>query len=129
MTLTIALVAGVLFATGTYLLLQKLLSRIIVGLGLIAHAANLVLLGSGGAPGNPPIVEQPATGPFSDPLEQAMVLTAIVITFGVTGLLLALAYRSWADSGEDEVEDDVEDLRIASLTVDHRDPGAEGDTQ
>ena len=115
MTVVIALTAGVLFATGTYLLLQKLLSRIIVGLGLIAHAANLVLLGSGGTPGNPPIVDGPAAGRFSDPLEQALVLTAIVITFGVTAFLLALAHRSWAEHGGDEVEDDVEDRRIARL--------------
>ena len=104
-----------LFATGTYLLLQKLLSRIIVGLGLIAHAANLVLLGSGGAPGRPPIVDAGPSGAFSDPLEQALVLTAIVITFGVTAFLLALAYRSWVEHGSDEVEDDVEDHRIARL--------------
>ena len=107
MTWVIAIAAGVLFATGVYLILQKLLSRIIVGLGLIAHAANLVLLGSGGAPGDPPVIE-PGSGPYSDPLEQALVLTAIVITF-----LLALAYRSWIEQGSDEVEDDVEDVRIA----------------
>jgi multicomponent Na+:H+ antiporter subunit C len=115
MTVVIALTAGVLFATGTYLLLQKLLSRIIVGLGLIAHAANLVLLGSGGEPGRPPIVDGSDPAAFSDPLEQALVLTAIVITFGVTAFLLALAYRSWSEQGTDEVEDDVEDRRIARL--------------
>ena len=115
MTVTIALTAGLLFATGTYLLLQKLLSRIIVGLGLIAHAANLVLLGSGGPPGRPPIVAGATDGPVSDPLEQALVLTAIVITFGVTAFLLALAYRAWEEQGIDEVEDDVEDRRIAAL--------------
>ena len=115
MSIVVALTAGLLFATGTYLLLQKLLSRIIVGLGLIAHSANLVLLGSGGVPGRPPILGQEGSGPFSDPLEQALVLTAIVITFGVTAFLLALAYRSWDEEGADEVEDDVEDRRIASL--------------
>lgn len=109
----IALAAATLFATGTYLLLQKLLSRIIVGLGLIAHGANLLLLGSGGEPGSPPVVDGTAAGLISDPLEQALVLTAIVITFGVTAFLLALAYRSWTETGEDEVEDDVEDRRIA----------------
>jgi multicomponent Na+:H+ antiporter subunit C len=112
----IALTAGVLFATGTYLILQRLLSRIIVGLGFIAHGANLVLLGSGGDPGSPPIVDAatPAAG-YSDPLEQALVLTAIVITFGITAFLLALAYRSWTELGTDEVEDDAEDRRIAAL--------------
>ena len=115
MTLAIALTAGVLFATGTYLTLQRLLSRIIVGLGLIAHGANLILLGSGGEPGAPPIIGAdglPASA-YSDPLEQALVLTAIVITFGITAFLLALAYRSWTEQGSDEVEDDVEDRRIA----------------
>jgi multicomponent Na+:H+ antiporter subunit C len=114
-TVVIALTAGVLFATGTYLLLQKLLSRIIVGLGLIAHAANLVLLGSGGSPGRPPLIDGSDPATFSDPLEQALVLTAIVITFGVTAFLLALAFRSWSERGTDEVEDDVEDRRIARL--------------
>ncbi len=113
MTWVIALTAGVLFAAGTYLILQKLLSRIIIGLGLIAHGANLLLLGSGGEPGAPPIVGAGAVGGFSDPLEQALVLTAIVITFGITAFLLTLAYRAWTEQGADEVEDDVEDRRIA----------------
>lgn len=117
MSIVIAVTAGVLFGTGTYLLLQKLLSRIIVGLGLIAHAANLVLLGSGGEPGRPPVIDGSLTSGFSDPLEQALVLTAIVITFGVTAFLLALAYRSWEERGSDEVEDDVEDRRIARLRL------------
>lgn len=112
MSWVVAVAAGVLFGTGTYLLLQKLLSRIIVGLGLIAHGANLVLLGSGGRPAAPPINDG-TVGLVSDPLEQALVLTAIVITFGITAFLLALAYRSWTDDGVDEVEDDVEDRRIA----------------
>ena len=113
MTWVIAITAGVLFATGTYLILQKLLSRIIIGLGLIAHGANLLLLGSGGEPGAPPIAGTGAPGGLSDPLEQALVLTAIVITFGITAFLLTLAYRSWTEQGADEVEDDVEDRRIA----------------
>ena len=113
MTWTIAITAGVLFGAGTYLILQRLLSRIIVGLGLIAHAATLILLGSGGAPGAPPLLDEASAGPYSDPLEQALVLTAIVITFGITAFLLALAYRSWTEQGSDEVEDDREDLRIA----------------
>jgi multicomponent Na+:H+ antiporter subunit C len=115
MSVVIAVTAGALFAAGTYLVLQKILSRIIVGLGLIAHGANLVLLGSGGAPANPPILGDGSAPPYSDPLEQALVLTAIVITFGVTAFLLALAYRSWDEHGADEVEDDVEDRRIARL--------------
>lgn len=115
MTILLAITAGVLFATGTYLLLQKLLSRIIVGLGLIAHAANLILIGSGSEPGAPPVLDDATAGPYADPLEQALVLTAIVITFGITAFLLALAYRSWTEQGNDEVEDDVEDRRLALM--------------
>jgi multicomponent Na+:H+ antiporter subunit C len=113
MSWALAIAAGMLFATGTYLLLQRLLSRIIVGLGLIAHGANLLLLGSGGEPGTPPILGTGSPAGFSDPLEQALVLTAIVITFGITAFLLTLAYRSWSERGSDEVEDDTEDRRIA----------------
>jgi multicomponent Na+:H+ antiporter subunit C len=115
MTVVLAVTAGVLFAAGTYLLLQKVLTRIIVGLGLIAHAANLLLLGSGGPPGRPPIVDGADPSSYADPLEQALVLTAIVITFGVTAFLLALAHRSWDERGADEVEDDAEDRRIAAI--------------
>ena len=65
----------------------------------------------------PPIVEAGTIGPYSDPLEQALVLTAIVITFGITALLLALAYRSWTERGSDDVEDDTEDRRIARAVL------------
>ena len=88
------------------------LVEVVVGLGLIAHGANLILLGSGGEPGDPPIIDGSSTN-YSDPLEQALVLTAIVITFGITAFLLALAFRFWTDQGSDEVEDDIEDRRIA----------------
>lgn len=114
MSLVVALCAGALFAAGTYLLLQRLLTRIVIGLGLVAHGANLLLLGSGGRPGAAPIIAEGTTA-YSDPLPQALVLTAIVITFGVTALLLALAWRSWALTRSDAVEDDLEDRRIARL--------------
>ncbi len=115
MSITLAVTAGILFAAGTYLVLQRLLTRIVVGLGLMAHGANLILLGAGGEPGAPPIVGTADPATFGDPLPQALVLTAIVITFGVTAFLLALAYRSWALTAEDTVEDDIEDRRIAEL--------------
>ena len=55
---------------------------------------------------------------MADPLPQALALTAIVISFGITAFLLALAYRSWVLRSDDEVEDDVEDRRIAKLAGD-----------
>ena len=118
MTVTLAAVAAVLFATGTYLLLQRKLSRIIIGLGLLTHGANILLI-TAGRRGNPPIVGGNADVAFADPLPQALALTAIVITFGVTTLLLALAYRSWLLTRDDEVQDDVGDRGVARADVVH----------
>lgn len=112
MTVALAALAAVLFAVGTYLVLQRKLSRIIVGVGLMGHGANVLFLVSGRR-GTSPLIGSGDPADFSDPLPQAMVLTAIVITFGVTALLLALAYRSWLLTNDDEVEDDVSDRIIA----------------
>jgi multicomponent Na+:H+ antiporter subunit C len=107
--------AAILFTVGTYLLLQRTLSRVIIGLGLISHGANLLIMLSAGGPGQPPVLPIDGSEPVADPLPQAMVLTAIVITFGITAFLLALALRSYLLTGSDEVEDDIEDRRIARL--------------
>ncbi|HSK97969.1 MAG TPA: NADH-quinone oxidoreductase subunit K [Euzebyales bacterium] len=123
MSLTLALVVAVLFAVGTYLLLQRTLTRVIFGLAVMGHGANLLLQLAGGRAGAPPVVGDggaariagPAGGGFADPLPQALALTAIVISFGATSYLLAMAYRSWVLHRSDEVEDDVEDRRIAGL--------------
>ncbi|HEV2810402.1 MAG TPA: Na(+)/H(+) antiporter subunit C [Acidimicrobiales bacterium] len=115
MIVVTALAVGALYALGTYLLLQRQLTRIVIGLALMAHGANLLLLLAGGRAGRPPFVGGGDGGPVADPLPQALALTAIVITFGVTSFLLALAYRSWVIDRDDEVEDDVEDRRIARL--------------
>ena len=108
---------GVLFAAGVYLLLERSLSRVLIGVILIGNGANLLFLVAGGAAGRPPIVGATPEGQMSDPLPQAMVLTAIVITLGMTAFLLALAYRSWQLNRHDEVQDDVEDRRIARLAA------------
>lgn len=111
--LTLAVVIGGLYAVSVYLLLQRSLMRIVLGFVLIGHAANLLLLLAGGPAGLAPLVGEAPPREMADALPQAMVLTAIVITFGVTTLLLALAYRSWLINRRDEVQDDVEDRRIA----------------
>ena len=115
----LALLIGVLYAVGTYLLLQRTLTRVVLGLAMLSHGANLLLLAAGGPPGAVPFsgrTDGPAGAGTADPLPQAMVLTAIVITFGVTAFLLALAFRSWLLTGEDSVQDDVEDRRIAAAS-------------
>ncbi len=119
MTVLIAFVAAVLFACGTWLLMQRRLSRIIIGIGLLGHGANLLLVTAGGPGGRAPIIDDVAGGGYSDPLPQALALTAIVITFGVTAFLLALGYRSWQLTGDDLVEDDIEDHMIERIEADH----------
>jgi multicomponent Na+:H+ antiporter subunit C len=118
MTVMWAAVAAGLFAIGTYLVLQRKLSRIIIGLALLTHGANVLLI-TAGRRGRPPIVGTGDAADFADPLPQALALTAIVITFGVTILLLALAYRSWLLTHDDEVQDDVGDRAIARADVVH----------
>lgn len=113
MIIVVAIVTGVLFASGTYLVLQRTLTRIVLGLTTISNGANLLLMLAGGRGGNAPFVGGGARRRFADPMPQAMALTSIVINFAMLGFLLALAYRSRALTGIDEVEDDIEDRRIA----------------
>ncbi len=123
MSITQCALIAVLAASGTYLLLHRTLTRIILGLGMLVNAINLLILTSGGTPGKAPIIG--ADGTFTDPLPQALVLTAIVIGFAVTSFLLAMAYRAWTIDGNDDVEDDIEDRRLAeapSETIDHGEP-------
>lgn len=113
MTVTLAFAAAVLFAIGTHLVLQRKLSRIIIGLALLSHGSNVLLMSSGRA-GVAPLVGSGDLTDFSDPLPQALALTTVVITFGVTALLLALAFRSYLLTHDDEVEDDIGDRDVAS---------------
>jgi multicomponent Na+:H+ antiporter subunit C len=106
-----AFAAAALVGIGTYLVLQRKLSRLIIGIGLISHGANIVFVTTT-RPGQAPLIGSGQTAEFSDPLPQALVLTAIVISFGVTALLLALAYRSWLLTRDDEVQDDIEDRNV-----------------
>jgi multicomponent Na+:H+ antiporter subunit C len=112
--LLLAVVVAVLYGVGTWLILQRSLSRIVIGITMLGHGANLLLLASGGRAGLAPFVgNDPAA--TADPLPQALALTAIVITFGVSGFLLSMAHASWLQRRDDEVEDDVEDRRIAAM--------------
>ncbi len=113
---TLILTASVMVGCGVYLLLERSLTRVVVGVVLMSNGINLVILMSGGAAGPAPIVDKAApTAATSDPLPQALMLTAIVITLGTTAFLLAMAYRSWQLTGHDDVQDDVEDAIIRRL--------------
>ncbi|MCZ4118888.1 Na(+)/H(+) antiporter subunit C [Streptomyces sp. H39-S7] len=127
MTATVALIAagGVLFACGTVLLLARPLTRILLGAVLLGNGVNLLVLATSGPSGKAPLLS-PGTDPaaVSDPFPQAMALTAIVITLALTAFLLAMAYRSWQLTGSDDVQDDVEDIRVA-LRAEHEGTRAE----
>ena len=112
--LVLAITAGVLVASGVYLLLERSLTRILLGVLLASNGVNMLFLVAAGKPSGPPIIGI-GDGDVSDPLPQAMVLTAIVITMAVAGFVLSLAYRSFQLHGHDEVADDVEDARIRHL--------------
>ena len=112
-SLVMVLAIGVLFAAGVYLLLERSLTRVLIGFILIGNGANLMFLVAGGRAGGAPLIGTTPTDQMSDPLVQAMVLTAIVITLGLTAFVLAMAYRSWQLHGHDEVQDDLEDRRVA----------------
>ncbi|MHA6802383.1 Na(+)/H(+) antiporter subunit C [Salinifilum ghardaiensis] len=113
--LTMVVLLAVLYSVGFYLLMQRSLVRILLGVVVIGHASNLLLQLAGGPPGRAPFIGSALPAEMTDPLPQALALTAIVITFGLTTFLLALAYRSWTLLGDDEVRDDLEDRRIRRL--------------
>jgi multicomponent Na+:H+ antiporter subunit C len=111
---------GGLISSGVYLLLERNLTRMLLGLLLIGNAINLLILNVGGPSGNPPIHGRTSNGDTTtaDPLAQGMILTAIVITMGIAAFVLALTYRSFRLNTAEEVGDDPEDTRVSQLTAD-----------
>ncbi len=132
MSIALLAVVGGLTTVGLYLITARSLSRIILGFSMLGHAAVLALLTAGGPPGAAPIANAAAAETASEattettsqamanPLPQALALTAIVISFGLTLFLLALAGRQQALTGDDLVEDDLENQRIARLSRSRR---------
>jgi multicomponent Na+:H+ antiporter subunit C len=113
-SLTLIVIMAVLFACGVYAMLERSLTRVLIGFLLLGNATNLLLLIVMGVPGNAPFFG--VDGEMSDPLPQALTLTAIVITFAVSAFLLALIYRSWQLGQADTVEDDEDDIAIRGRT-------------
>lgn len=105
---------AVLVATGVYLLLDRSLTRMLMGIILFGNGVNLLILAVASPPGNPPIAGYVSSGRLTDadPLAQALILTAIVITMGMSAFILALAYRSFTLNTDDEVDDDPEDTKV-----------------
>ena len=106
MELLLAIIAGVLYASGLYLMLRRRLAQLIIGLSLLSNGSNILILAAAGVtPGKPPLI--PATGRlehFADPVPQSLILTAIVIGFGVLAFALVLAHRVHQSAGTDDID-------------------------
>jgi multicomponent Na+:H+ antiporter subunit C len=116
---TLVVMTGCLYAAGVFLLLERSLTRVLLGVLLLGNATNVLLISSSGPAGKAPIVGRSTAEEMSDPLAQAMILTAIVITLGMAAFLLSMIYRAWQlDRSSDDVEFDLEDVSIGARTHD-----------
>lgn len=108
MTLLLAAVIGALYAAGLYLVMRRNLVKLVLGLGLLTHAANLLIFTMGRLTrGAAPIIAQGAerlSPPHADPVPQALVLTAIVISFGVQAFAIVLVKRVYRETGTDDLD-------------------------
>ncbi|MEE2568958.1 Na(+)/H(+) antiporter subunit C [Pseudarthrobacter sp. J64] len=112
--LTLLCVMGALYACGIYLLLERSLTRVLLGLMMLANATNLLILTTGGYAGLAPLFDKATEpGEYNDPLPQALILTSIVISFAVTAFMLGIIYRTWVLGRRDEIQIDLEDRRVA----------------
>jgi multicomponent Na+:H+ antiporter subunit C len=109
---------GALTSSGVYLLLERNLTRMLLGLLLIGNGINVLILTVAGPSGNPPIRGRTSAGETTtaDPLAQGMILTAIVITMGLAAFVLALTYRSYRLTTAEDIENDAEDRRVAEIS-------------
>lgn len=106
METVLAVVIGGLYAAAIYMLLRRSIVKLLIGLGLLSHAANLLIFTAAGLTrGRAPVITAGAPAAlFADPLPQALILTAIVIGFGVTAFALALAFRVYSTLRTDNLD-------------------------
>src|SRR6188472_4520228 len=107
MEFLLAIVAGVLYASGVYLMLRRRLAQLIIGLSLLSNGSNILILSAAGVTrGKPPLISEGiAAEPFADPVPQSLILTAIVIGFGVLAFALVLVHRVYQTVGTDDIDD------------------------
>lgn len=110
MTVLLAIAIGVLYATGLYMMLRRSFVKLIIGLALIGHGANLLIWTSAGlVRGKPPLIPSAQTeldpGPSADPLPFALILTAIVISFALVSYTIVLVKRTYQEVGSDDLDD------------------------
>lgn len=105
MLIIFALTVGVIFACGIYLMLRRSMVRLIIGLSLITYAVNLLIFSEGDISRRAaPIIDAGVEQPMADPLPQALILTSIVISFGMLAFTLALAYRASQAAKTDNID-------------------------
>ncbi|OZC33762.1 Na(+)/H(+) antiporter subunit C [Gordonia polyisoprenivorans] len=117
--LGLLVVIAIMIACGAYLLMERSLVRMLLGLLVAGNGVNLLILVLAGGMGNPPIMgrSSEARPHDADPLAQAMVLTAIVITMGVAAFILAMVYRLFVLNRDEDVDDDTEDVKVATSSL------------
>ena len=121
MEILLPLLAAMLIATGVFMILARAMIRLIIGLSMISYGVNLsILLVSGTELNQPPLLN--IAGPYADPLPQALILTAIVIGFATTALLLVLAMRAYQESGTDHVQELLEQFAPLDPQESYADP-------
>jgi multicomponent Na+:H+ antiporter subunit C len=124
-SLTLVVLMAVLFGAGISIMLERSLTRVLIGFLLVGNAVNILIYLMSGTPGLAPILNEGVDpDEISDPLPQAFVLTAIVINLGITAFMLALIYRSWwlAQLGAkgdliDDEEEDIQDAEEAAVLI------------
>ncbi len=108
MEVVLAVIIGALYAAGLYMMMRRSLAKVVIGLSLLSYAANLLIFTVNGVMrGRPPLVPEGAVRPvepFADPLPQALILTAIVIGFGVQAFALVLFKRAYQAAGTDDLD-------------------------
>jgi multicomponent K+:H+ antiporter subunit C len=115
MELLVASAIGLMTAVGVYLALRRTTFPVVIGLTFLSYAVNLFLLTMGRLTIDQPPIIDPAVGDYSDPLPQALVLTAIVISFGMTAMIVVIALRSFLETGSDRA-----DLTVSAALIDER---------
>ena len=109
MTFLLAILVGVLYSAGIYMILRRSLVKVIIGFIFLGHAANLLIFTIGrvtkGIPAFVPKGSETLVEPFADPLPQALILTAIVIGFGVQAFAIVLFKRAYQTVGTDDLDE------------------------
>ena len=108
MEIIMAIIVGALYAAGVYMIRRRSLVKLIIGLGLLGHASNMLIFSMGElVRGNPPLIPEgleAPIAPFADPLPQALILTAIVIGFGAQAFAIVLIKRVYQRIGTDDMD-------------------------